>query len=44
MDGDADLFVIIRDILADTGVGLRSLGAKQATLEDVYLAVEEINE
>ncbi len=41
---DADLFVMIRDILADTGVGLRSLGAKQATLEDVYLAVEELTE
>ncbi|MEE8491202.1 MAG: ABC transporter ATP-binding protein [Acidimicrobiia bacterium] len=41
---DADLFVMIRDILADTGVGLRSLGAKQATLEDVYLAVEEFAE
>lgn len=41
---DADLFVMIRDILAETGVGLRSLGAKQATLEDVYLAVEEITE
>ncbi|MEE9184203.1 MAG: ABC transporter ATP-binding protein [Acidimicrobiia bacterium] len=41
---DADLFVMIRDILADTGVGLRSLGAKQATLEDVYLAVEEFTE
>ena len=44
MDGEADLFVMIRDILADTGVGLRSLGAKQATLEDVYLAVEEFTE
>jgi ABC-2 type transport system ATP-binding protein len=41
---NADLFVMIRDILADTGVGLRSLGAKQATLEDVYLAVEEFTE
>ena len=41
---DADLFVMIRDILADTGVGLRSLGAKQATLEDVYLAAEEFTE
>ncbi len=41
---DADLFVMIRDILAETGIGLRSLGAKQATLEDVYLAVEEFTE
>ena len=44
MEGEVDLFVMIRDILADTGVGLRSLGAKQSTLEDVYLAVEEITE
>ena len=41
---DTDLFVLIRDILAETGVGLRSLGAKQATLEDVYLAQEEHTE
>jgi ABC-2 type transport system ATP-binding protein len=36
-----DPFVIIRDVLAETGVGLRSLGSKQTTLEDVYLAEEE---
>ena len=40
LDG-GDAFVIIRDILAETGVGLRSLGSKQTTLEDVYLAEEE---
>lgn len=36
-----DPFVLIRNVLADTGVGMRSLGAKQTTLEDVYLAEEE---
>jgi len=36
-----DPFVAIRDVLAETGVGLRSLGSKQTTLEDVYLAEEE---
>lgn len=38
---DGDAFAAIRDVLADTGVGLRSLGSKQTTLEDVYLAEEE---
>ena len=39
-----DPFEVIRDVLADTGVGLRSLGSKQTTLEDVYLAEEEYTE
>ena len=39
-----DPFVAIRDVLADTGVGLRSMGSKQTTLEDVYLAEEEYQE
>ncbi|MGI9648964.1 MAG: ABC transporter ATP-binding protein [Acidimicrobiia bacterium] len=38
---DGDPFVLIRDVLAETGTGLRSLGAKETTLEDVYLAEEE---
>ncbi|MDH3607095.1 MAG: ABC transporter ATP-binding protein [Acidimicrobiia bacterium] len=38
---EGDAFVLIRDVLAETGVGMRSLGAKQTTLEDVYLAEEE---
>ncbi len=38
---EGDAFIAIRDALAETGVGLRSLGAKQTTLEDVYLAEEE---
>jgi ABC-2 type transport system ATP-binding protein len=36
-----DPFITIRDVLADTGIGLRSMGSKQTTLEDVYLAEEE---
>ncbi len=36
-----DPFVAIRDVLVETGLGLRSLGSKQTTLEDVYLAEEE---
>lgn len=36
-----DPFIVIRDVLAETGVGLRSLGSKETTLEDVYLAEEE---
>jgi len=40
LDG-GDPFVAIRDVLAETGVVLRSLGSKQTTLEDVYLAEEE---
>jgi len=38
---EGDAFVMIRDVLAETGTGLRSMGAKQTTLEDVYLAEEE---
>ena len=38
---DGDPFLLIRDVLAETGTGLRSMGAKQTTLEDVYLAEEE---
>ncbi|MBT8203052.1 MAG: ABC transporter ATP-binding protein [Acidimicrobiia bacterium] len=40
---DGDPFVLIRDVLAETRVGLRSLGSKQTTLEDVYLAEEEFS-
>jgi len=38
---DGDVFLLIRDVLAESGAGLRSLGSKQTTLEDVYLAEEE---
>ena len=36
-----DPFIVIRDVLAETSLALRSLGAKQTTLEDIYLAEEE---
>lgn len=36
-----DPFILIRDVLIETGAALRSMGAKQTTLEDVYLAEEE---
>ena len=39
----ADPFIVIRDVLAETGLALRSLGAKQTTLEDIYLAEEEFS-
>jgi ABC-2 type transport system ATP-binding protein len=34
----ADPFLLVRDTLADLGVGLRMLGPRQTTLEDVFLA------
>jgi ABC-2 type transport system ATP-binding protein len=34
----ADPFLTVRDALADLGVGMRSLGPRQTTLEDVFLA------
>ena len=36
-----DPFILIRDVLIETGAALRSMGAKQTPLEDVYLAEEE---
>jgi hypothetical protein len=39
-----DPFVVIRDVLAETGLGLRSMGSKETTLEDVYLAEEEFTQ
>ena len=33
-----DPFLTVRDTLADLGIGLRSLGPRQTTLEDVFLA------
>jgi ABC-2 type transport system ATP-binding protein len=35
-----DPFRLIRDVLADTGVGIRSMGAKRTTLEDIFLEGE----
>lgn len=33
-----DAFVLVRDVLADLGVGIRRMGPQQTTLEDVFLA------
>ncbi|MFQ5947874.1 MAG: ABC transporter ATP-binding protein [Acidimicrobiia bacterium] len=35
-----DPFLLVRDVLADTGVGIRRLGARTRTLEDIYLEQE----
>jgi hypothetical protein len=32
-----DAFRLVRDALADSGAGMRSLGPKATTLEDVFL-------
>ena len=34
----ADPFDLVRDVLADTGSGLRRMGPRRTTLEDVFLA------
>jgi ABC-2 type transport system ATP-binding protein len=36
MDGDP--FVLVRDVLADLGIGIRRLGPMETSLEDVFLA------
>lgn len=33
-----DPFTVVRDVLAATGTGIRRLGARRTTLEDIYLA------
>lgn len=38
---DADPFRLVRDALADTGTGMRSMGPKATTLEDVFLEGSE---
>lgn len=35
-----DAFDLVRDVLADTGVGMRSLGSRSTSLEDVFLGQE----
>ncbi len=35
-----DPFLLVRDALADTGTGIRSMGPRSTSLEDVFLAVE----
>jgi ABC-2 type transport system ATP-binding protein len=34
---NGDPFALIRDVLVDTGIGIRSMGAKRTTLEDIFL-------
>ncbi|MCJ7726374.1 MAG: ABC transporter ATP-binding protein [Acidimicrobiia bacterium] len=36
-----DPFTVVRDVLAETGAGIRRLGARRTTLEDIYLAEGE---
>jgi hypothetical protein len=36
-----DPFSLVRDVLADTGAGIRRLGPRRTTLEDIYLAEED---
>jgi len=36
-----DPFTVVRDVLAATGAGIRRLGARRTTLEDIYLAEGE---
>jgi ABC-2 type transport system ATP-binding protein len=35
---DGDAFTVVRDALASTGTGIRRLGPRRTTLEDIYLA------
>ncbi len=37
---EGDAFLLARDVLADTGAGLRRLGPKTTTLEDIFLEEE----
>jgi len=38
---DGDPFDVVRDVLADTGAGIRRLGARRTTLEDIFMAEGE---
>ena len=35
---DGDPFALVRDALAESGTGIRRLGPRRITLEDIYLA------
>jgi len=35
---EGDPFTMVRDVLADTGIGIRRLGPRRTTLEDIYMA------
>ncbi len=37
---EGDAFDLVRDVLAETGIGMRSLGARSTSLEDVFLAAD----
>ncbi len=37
---DGDAFDLVRDVLAETGTGMRALGARSTSLEDVFLAAD----
>jgi len=37
---DGDPYLLVRDVLAELGVGIRRLGPKETTLEDVFLAAD----
>ena len=36
-----DVFTLVRDVLAETGTGMRSLGERSTSLEDVFLGNEQ---
>jgi len=38
---DGDPFTVVRDVLADIGSGIRRLGPRRTTLEDIYMAEGE---
>jgi ABC-2 type transport system ATP-binding protein len=38
---DGDPFGVVRDVLADTGAGIRRLGPRRTTLEDIFMAEGE---
>jgi ABC-2 type transport system ATP-binding protein len=40
LDG-GDPFALVRDVLADTGAGIRRLGPRRTTLEDIFMAEGE---
>ncbi len=35
---EGDPFTVVRDVLAETGTGIRRLGPRRTTLEDIYMA------
>ena len=39
-----DPFEVVRDVLADLGEGVRRLGARRTTLEDIFLGGNEVED